>query len=154
MQSIIRFFSLWGNSKRLRNFFVPAPGTPSCPADKNKLSGMMASYCVPLLTKLGHSEDVLPPLRGQLGQWVSRSGALQIPEADLNGLDYWHGIAIHVPLLAKVVVAVHSITPSEACVERSFSQQGLLHSEVRASLSAESVKALMDGCVHEHSASV
>lgn len=111
--------------------------------DRNKVSAMLTSYCVPLLTKLGHNEDVLPALRGQLGQWVSRSGPVCIPVGDPNPLDYWHQMAIHMPLLAKVAVAVHSVCPSEACVERSFSQQGLLHSDLRVRLTDKSIKSLM-----------
>ena len=111
--------------------------------DRNKVSAMMASYCAPLLAKLGHTGDVLPALRGQLGQWVSRSGPVCIPQADPHPLEYWHEMAIHMPLLAKVAVAIHSVTPSEACVERSFSQQGLLHSDLRSRLSDKSIKSLM-----------
>ena len=43
----------------------------------------------------------------------------------------------------QIAAILCSITPSEACVERSFSQQGLLHSELRSRLSDASVKALM-----------
>ena len=111
-------------------------------ADRNKVAAFLPTYCVPLLAKLGHT-DVLPSLQGQLGQWVSRSGPLCVPVGDPHPLDYWNIMAIHVPLLAKVAVALHSVSPSEACVERSFSHQGLLHSDLRSRLTDESIKALM-----------
>ena len=112
-------------------------------ADRNKVSAFLPTYFMPLLAKQGHGDDVLPSLRGQLGQWVSRSGPLCVPHGDPHPLDYWHSVAIHVPLLAKVAVAVHSISPSEACVERSFSHQGLVHSDLRSRLTDESIRALM-----------
>ena len=42
-----------------------------------------------------------------------------------------------------VALTLISVTPSEACVERAFSQLGLLHSDVRNKLSPESIDALM-----------
>ena len=47
------------------------------------------------------------------------------------------------PLLARVALTVYAITPSEACCERSFSHQGLLHSSLRGNLDDESIHALL-----------
>ena len=78
-------------------------------------------------------------------QWrpLPRNKPVCIPQADPHPLEYWHEMAIHMPLLAKVAVAIHSVMHSEACVERSFSQQGLLHSDLRSRLSDKSIKSLM-----------
>ena len=58
-------------------------------------------------------------------------------------LTYWNQVTIHVPILAKVALCIFSICPSEACVERSVSAQGLLHSDLRARLSDSTIEALM-----------
>ena len=65
---------------------------------------------------------------------LARHGALSIPDPAPEALSYWFELAVHVPLLSKVAVAIFSITPSEACVERSFSAQGLVHSDLRSNL--------------------
>jgi hypothetical protein len=58
-------------------------------------------------------------------------------------VEYWEGVALHVPILAKLAIVIFGLAPSEACVERSFSHQGLLHSDLRGSLDDSSIKALM-----------
>ena len=108
-------------------------------ADRNKLNAALTSYCLPLLKKFGHGDDVLPLLKTQVGQWVTRNGPLAVIARPLH----WEGVALHVPILAKVATTIFGISPSEACVERSFSNQGLLHSDIRASLDDSSVRALM-----------
>ena len=65
-------------------------------------------------------------------------------------ISYWFEMAVHVPLLSKVAVAVCSIAPSEACVERSFSNQGLVHSDHRSSLEDSSVQAIMQVRMNIH----
>ena len=58
-------------------------------------------------------------------------------------LTYWEGRALLVPLLAKVGVHVYSIVPSEAAVERSFSNQTILHSELRNRMTEKTINDLM-----------
>ena len=94
---------------------------------------------MPLLKKLGRGEDDLPKLRAQVGQWVHRSGSLAIPPLRPPPVLYWQQIALDLPLLSQIALAVFSITPSEASVERSFSHQGRVHSDLRNSLTEESV---------------
>ena len=47
------------------------------------------------------------------------------------------------PNLAKVALRLARINPTEASVERSFSAQGVLHSDLRNSLSDRSGHALL-----------
>ena len=83
-------------------------------------------------------------LKTQVGQWVTRTGPLAVIARPLPPLvQYWEGVALHVPILAKVAITIFGLSPTEACVERSFSNQGLLHSDLRASLDDSSVRALM-----------
>ena len=113
-------------------------------ADRNKLNNALTTYCVPLLKKFGHGDDIFVPLKAQVGQWVTRNGPLAITERPLpQPVQYWEGIALHVPILAKVAITIFTVTPSEASVERSFSHQSLLHSDLCANLEDESVRALM-----------
>eukprot|EP00668_Euglena_longa_P036889 GGOE01047459.1.p3 GENE.GGOE01047459.1~~GGOE01047459.1.p3 ORF type:complete len:102 (+),score=0.13 GGOE01047459.1:500-805(+) len=70
-------------------------------------------------------------LKAQVGQWVTRNGPLAVIARP------------HVPILAKVALTLFSLTPSEACVERCFSHQSLLHSDLRANLDDASVRPLM-----------
>ena len=46
-------------------------------------------------------------------------------------------------LLSKVALIVHKIVPSEASVERSFSNQGVVHSDLRSSLDHTIVRSIM-----------
>ena len=110
----------------------------------------MTTFALPLLKKMGHGDDCLSAPRGQLGQWVTRHGALSIPDPAPEALSYWFELAVHVPLLSKVAVAIFSITPSEACVERSFSAQGLVHSDLRSNLEDSSVQAIMQVRMNIH----
>lgn len=99
---------------------------------------------MPLLKKFGYGDDILPQLKSQVGQWVTRNGPLAAIAQPLPApVPFWEGLALHVPILAKVTITIFGLTPSEACVERSFSNQGLLHSDLRANLDDSSVKALM-----------
>ena len=102
----------------------------------------MTTYFVPLLNKLGHEDGTLQAVRAQLGQWVIRAGPLAIPPQPMPApVDYWNTIALHMPLLAKVALTIFSISASEACVERSFSHQSLLHTDLRNSLDDTSIQA-------------
>ena len=46
-------------------------------------------------------------------------------------------------LLTKIAVAVHKICPSEAAIERSFSHQGDVHTDLRNKLDPTSVRSIM-----------
>ena len=98
---------------------------------------------MPLLRKMGHADDVLPALKTQFGQWVGRGGPLFIPLIVPQATDYWHEMAIHVPFLSKVALALLAVTPPEACVERCFSHQALVHSDLRGRLDDDSIRSLM-----------
>lgn len=133
-------------------YFLASAFNPTCDlsswsdSDRKKLHNAVSSYFVPLLKKYGHDEAVLPALQEQLGQWVQRAGPLTVPPAQNPPLDpstYWRSISLHVPLLSKVALTIFAIAPSEASVERSFSHQGLVHSDLRASLDDSSVQAVM-----------
>ena len=57
-----------------------------------------------------------------------------------------HGEVVNngmVLLLSKVALIVHKIVPSEASVERSFSNQGVVHSDLRSSLDHTTVRSIM-----------
>ena len=55
-------------------------------------------------------------------------------EKPVTPLTFWREMAVYVPHLALVAIAVFSIAPSEAAVERSFSAQSLLHSDLRSAV--------------------
>ena len=55
-------------------------------------------------------------------------------------LQYCHEVAIYIPLVAKATVAIHSKTPYEACVERSFNHEGLLYFELRSTQDDDSIR--------------
>jgi hypothetical protein len=96
------------------------------------------------LKKFGFGDEVLPQLKKEVGQWVTRSGPLAINARPLpRPLDYWEGVALHVPILARVTTTLFNMVVSEASVERSFSHQSLLHSDLRTNLDPSSVRALM-----------
>jgi hypothetical protein len=111
-------------------------------ADRNKVNAAVGGYLLPLLKKFGHDDGVLPQLKVQVGQWVMRTGPLTIPEGSPpDPIMYWQSIAMNVPLLAKAVLCLFSLSPSEASVERSFSHQTLLHADLRSSLDDASIQA-------------
>ena len=56
---------------------------------------------------------------------------------------FWQRAASTLPNLAKVALRLLRVNPTEASVERSFSAQGILHSDLRNRLSDESVESLM-----------
>lgn len=113
--------------------------------ERLKVSNAMNSYGMAIIKKHGHTDEQAGALRAQLGQWVQRDGTLANPVGPVpQALHYWQEIALHVPLLSLVAKALFSIHPTEACVERSFSAMGLLHTDLRNSLSEESVKALLN----------
>jgi hypothetical protein len=57
--------------------------------------------------------------------------------------EYWSRQAFKRRELSTVALAMGSIHPTEACVERTFSHQGIAHNDLRNRLSDESVKAIM-----------
>lgn len=120
------------------------------PSDRTKFSprgqlccplplGFIQSYFIPLLKKFGRGEEDVAKLRAQVGQWVHRSGSLAVPSNCPSPIEYWQEVALDIPLLSMIALAIFSIVPSEASVERSFSNQSLIHSDLRASLHDESV---------------
>ena len=56
---------------------------------------------------------------------------------------YWTRQVFRAPELARVELFYCTTHPTEACVERTFSHQGLICNDLRSSLSEKSVKALM-----------
>lgn len=133
-----------GTLSLLCKAFMPDTVVSSWPtSERQKLQDTVGTYFLPLLKKFGHDDDILPALRGQLGRWVLRLNALSVPDPLPDPISYWESISIEVPLLAKVALTILSICPSEACVERCFSAQGLIHSELRANLDDDSIRALM-----------
>ena len=102
----------------------------------------LVAICSPCLKKIGHDDTVLPQLNVQMGQWVMRAGPLAIPQGPPpDPVLYWQSVAMNVPLLAKAVLCLFALSPSEACVERIFSHQTLLHTELRSSLDDASIQA-------------
>jgi hypothetical protein len=99
------------------------------------------SYCIPLLRKFGHTEFVTDQLNIEFGQWVTRNGPLGMQQNPPPPLQFWESVALSVPLLAKIAITIYHICPSEACVERSFSQQSSIHTDLRSSLDETSVRA-------------
>jgi hypothetical protein len=79
----------------------------------------------------------------EVGKYVLREGyfAMRPEVKDTKG--YWRSMALDSPDLAKFVIGVMSISPTEASVERAFSHRKKIHSDIRNSLSEESVEALM-----------
>ena len=111
-------------------------------AERNKVSAAVGGYLLPLLKKFGYDDSIQANLKVQMGQWVTRTGPLTIPQGPLPApVPYWQGIALHVPLLAKAALCLFRLAPSEASVERSFSNQTLLHSDLRSSLDDQSIHA-------------
>ena len=53
---------------------------------------------------------------------------------------FWAFYSYTAPLLSRVATALLSITPSEAAVERSFSAQGVVHSDRRNRLSNDNIE--------------
>ena len=92
---------------------------------------------------MGHGQEEEHMLRSDLGRWVLRAGPLSIPNPVPPPMVYWQGVALTVPLLAQIGISVFSVAPSEACVERSFSHQSLLHSDLRNRMSDQTVQSLM-----------
>jgi hypothetical protein len=112
------------------------------PEDRDEVMAALDSYCVPLLGKLGGADPA--QFKTEFGKWVVRSGPLAMPPDPVpEPEEYWQSVALHVPLVSKVALTIFAISPSEACVERSFSHQGLLYSELRTRLGDDSVEALM-----------
>ena len=98
------------------------------------------------LLKLGCTGDVAPALRIEVGKWVARSGHLSLPpNPQPVETAYWHTIALVLPLLSKVALTIHAIAPTEAACERSFSNQGVIHSDLRASLNPSAIEAPKHG---------
>jgi hypothetical protein len=92
-----------------------------------------------LLAKMGHGPEVLVDLRADVGKWVLRTGSLSMPNPVPLPLVYWHSNALTIPLLTKVALTIFSIVPSEAAVERSFSHQSLLHTDLRNKLHEDTI---------------
>ena len=112
-------------------------------SQRDKLHVAIGGYCVAVLNKLGHP-NAEAQLRTEMGKWVQRSGPLSVPpNPQPSPTRYWQSIALVVPMLAKVALAVFSITPSEAAVERSFSHQSLVHSDLRTRLDDSTIEAVM-----------
>ena len=110
---------------------------------RDKLHEAIGGYCLAVLKKLGHS-NAEAQLRAEMGKWVTRSGPLSIPpNPQPSPIQYWQSIALSVPMLGKVALAVFSITPSEAAFQRSFSHQSLVHSDLRTRLDDSTIEAIM-----------
>lgn len=110
--------------------------------DRQKVRAAVSSYGTALLKKLGAGDDVGVNLMQELGQWVMRAGPLGLPtDLTADPVAFWNGIALNVPCLARLALAVLTISPSEACVERSFSHQSLIHSDLRARLNQSTIEA-------------
>ena len=69
------------------------------------------------------------------GHWCKGEGEKWKP--------YWMRQSLKCRELSTVALAMGSIHPTESCVERTFSHQGLVHSDLRNRLEDESVKAIM-----------
>ena len=111
--------------------------------DRDRLNDLVPTLFKSMLLKMGHAEADIADLRSDLGRWALRSGQLSVPAPVPSPLAYWQGVALTVPLLAKVAIAIFSIVPSEACVERSFSHQSLVHSDLRNRMSDPTIHAVM-----------
>jgi len=80
-------------------------------AERNKLSSLMVTYCVPLLSKMGHPEVQAASLNEQLGLWVSRLGPLALPSPPIpDPLPYWRTMTAHLPLLGMMVMVRMNLT--------------------------------------------
>ena len=119
--------------------------------ERDQLTGALDSLCIPILKKLGYEDQAVPQFKAEFGKWVLRAGPLGIPPDPKPGpIPFWQSVALHTPLLSKVALTILAITPSEACVERSFSHQGLLYSDLRTRLNEESIHASGE-CAHSFS---
>ena len=107
-----------------------------------------------VLKKMGYDATAQVQLNSEVGRWVARTGLLSIPpNPQPSPVQYWESIALILPMLAKVALTVFAINPSEASVERSFSHQSLVHSDLRSSLGDATIDAHQD-CVWESSTSL
>ena len=109
--------------------------------DRDKLAQLVPTYFMAVLQKRGYGQEALPLLQEEVGKWLNRSGALAMPDPVPPPVAYWQRVCLYVPLLGKVALAVFSINPTEAAVERSFSHQSLLHSDLRNRMSEETIHA-------------
>ena len=107
--------------------------------DRNRLQDLTSTFFMQLLAKMGHGPEVLVDLRADVGKWVLRTGSLSMPNPVPLPLVYWHSNALTIPLLTKVALTIFSIVPSEAAVERSFSHQSLLHTDLRNKLHEDTI---------------
>ena len=113
-------------------------------SDRNKVITALTKFGLPLLQKHGFGAEASTILMQQFGQWTIRGGQMALQQRPYPPpLVFWESLTAHVPALGIIAQAIHSMHPTEACVERSFRAQGLLHSELRANLSQESICALM-----------
>ena len=83
-------------------------------ADRDRLNDLVPTLLMPMLKKMGHTDGDIHQLRADLGRWVLRAGPLSMPNPVPHPLNYWEGVALTVPILAKVAIQVFSIVPSEA----------------------------------------
>ena len=81
-------------------------------------------------------------MSGQMAAYVL-GGGLWEQKSDENIINYWTRQVFRATELARVALFACAPHPTEACVERTFSHQGLISSDLRGSLSEESVRALM-----------
>ena len=81
-------------------------------------------------------------MNGQMARFVLGGGYWeQNSEEDI--VDYWTRQVFRASELARFVLLAWAPHTTEACVERSFSHQGLISNDLRGSFLEESVKALM-----------
>lgn len=116
---------------------------PAAMARKDKQKGAEKTLAAAryVWEELGHPATSVHTMAGQLDKELAEF----ISNNEGPAPDLWISSAracAH-PLLYKIATMYLSIHPTEACVERAFSAQGLLHSDLRAGLSLRSVVALM-----------
>ena len=112
-------------------------------ADRDRLNDLIPTLMLPILMKMGHGQNELPQLKADLGRWVLRACNLALPDPIPHPLTSWEGVALTTPLLAKIGLHVFSIVPSEASVERSFSHQSLVHSDLRNRMAESTIHSVM-----------
>lgn len=124
----------------LLNPRVPAPG--NCKNTVSKITLMARHYLGCLSWSPEEVEAALQAIAEDIGEYLLRRGDW-VHNPDETSEKYWQRLLLVAPNLPRVALTANAAHSTEACVERAFSAQGLLHSDLRAALSLEAINSLM-----------
>lgn len=109
----------------------------------DKLRSMGEYYFQELGLETSSITNKIDKLNAQMAAYILGGGLWELESEEETLVHYWTRQVFRVPELARVALFSCTPHPTEACVERTFSHQGLICNDLRGSLSEISVKSLM-----------